>query len=122
MNNSKDFLKKYNIVPFISFKETPKRNVKLMSDEISTLKGTDGNPVEGVKYVVEEEGSKKSFFTSSISLIQKLSEFNPGDEVTIEMKSRKGNDGKWKSYFVVTKPEESGEQMNDEDGTINEPV
>lgn len=102
MQGSKDFIKKNNIVPFISFKDQARHQVKLLSDEIGQLKGIDGKDVEGVKYVVEENGEKKSFFTSSISLIQKLSVFNPGDEVVVEMKSRKDGNS-WKSYFVVSK-------------------
>ena len=102
MQNSKDYLKNHNVVPFISFKESPKHKVKLLSDEIGKIKDKQGVEVDGVHYSVEEAGTEKKFFTSSIGLIQRLAECEADETVTIEMKSKKGEKG-WQSYFVVTR-------------------
>ena len=88
-------------LPFISFKENPKHTVKLISSKVDKIKGTDGNEVEGVTFLVSENSVKGTFFTSSIGLIKQLAEFSPNDTVTIEMK-RKSVDGQFKSYYVVS--------------------
>lgn len=105
MQSSKDFLKNKGIMTRISFKESPVHTVKLLSDSIESIKDEKGEEVEGVKYLVEENGEKKSFFTSSVGLMQRLAEYKEGSTVTIEMKSKK-KDGKWISYFEVYSDEE----------------
>ncbi|GAG08913.1 unnamed protein product, partial [marine sediment metagenome] len=100
MESSKQYLKDNDIVPRISFKKDPKHTVKLLNDKIDTLKTNDGE-TQGVKYLVEEGGEKKTFFTGSVGLIQKLSDFNVGDTVVIEMKSI-NKDGNYISVFEVS--------------------
>ena len=102
MDNSKKFLKDNEILPRISFKEIPRHQVKLLKDKIDQIPGNTGEMVDGVNYFVEENGEKRSFFTSSISLIQKLSNCAIGDEVVITMKGKKTDSG-FKSYFIVSK-------------------
>ena len=92
MENSKQFLKEQNIRPKISFKEGPKRVVELMKDKTKTINTPQGDK-DGVEYLVKEQGEEKTFFTGSVSLIQKLAEYNEGNTVEIEMKSVPGQNG-----------------------------
>lgn len=101
MQESKEYLKDNNIVPRISFKKDPKHQLKLISDKKDSIQDENGLVVEGMKYEVEENGEKKTFFTTSVGLIQELSQRNEGDVVVIEMKSKKGNNG-FITYFEVT--------------------
>ena len=120
MDASKQFLKDNDIVPFISFKAIPKHTFKLLGDEIAEMQ-TEGKTVKGVRYAVEENGEKKSFFTGSSTLIARLSEFPIGTVVTVEMKKRKGDDGIWKSYFEISSGGESKktiDSVKDETPTI----
>ena len=105
MESSKLYLKEKGIVPSISFKESPIHTVKLLKDKADKITGNDGKVVEGIRYLVEEKGEKKNFFTSSDSLIQKLSGIKEGEEVTIEMKSKKTETG-FISFYEVKKSEE----------------
>ena len=103
MQASKEYMKTNQIVPYISFKDGSAHTVTLIKDKVDTIKDNqNGGMVEGVKYLVEENGEKKSFFTSSVGLIQKLSEYNEGDTVTIKMVSKKVN-GEFRSSFLVKK-------------------
>ena len=101
MKNSQQYLKDKGVVSRISFKKEPKHVVKLMADEKDSIQDDSGVTIEGVKYTVEENGEQKTFFTSSVGLIQALSEKNEGETVTIEMKSKKGLNG-FVTYFEVT--------------------
>lgn len=102
MQNSKEYLVNHQVRPFISFKDGKSHTVRLLKDKIDTLKDNQGNVKEGVKYLVMEGDTEKTFFTGSIALISKLAEYNEGDEVTIELKSRKAEGGEWRSYFEVS--------------------
>ena len=87
MQASKEFLKNNNIRPRISFKDGEPRTATLIKDEPdSFFDEQTKKTVNGVRYLVKEKGEEKTFFTGSIGLIQKLSEFNAGDEVVIQMK------------------------------------
>ena len=118
MEISKQFLNDSNWVPRISFKKTPVATVKLLDEKIDKIMTDDGE-TQGVKYLVEENGEKKSFFTGSMPLIQALSEYNKGDVVTIKMKSIKGRDGTFRSQFVVTK--DSQDEQEKEGSSYSEP-
>jgi hypothetical protein len=101
MDNSKKFLGNSDFVPFISFKENNTHTVKLIDDKESSMKDQNtGDMKKGMKYLVEEGGAKKSFFTGSLALISKLSEYKKGDVVTIKMVSKKGANGFVSSYEV----------------------
>jgi len=116
MQASKQYQKDHKIMPFISFKDGKSHSVKLLNDKVDTLTGTDGKEVEGIKYLVEENGEKKTFFTSSNTLISKLADLGEGDEVSIRMKSVQGKDGKWRSSYEVSA---KGKVIKDmEDGEI----
>jgi len=115
MQNSKQFLKDKDILPFISFKGGQAHELKLVQDKIETITGTDGKEVEGVKYKVIEGGVVKTFFTSSIALINKLADIEPDSVVKIQMKKRKDESGQYRSYFEVEKVGEEAEPIKDED-------
>ena len=75
----------------------------------------------------EEEGEKKTFFTSSVTLIQKMAEIEEGEEVSVQMKSRKTEDGKWQSYYEVQPKGRIAKDMGDdipviEEGEYGEPT
>lgn len=125
MQASKEYMKTNQIVPFISFKDGSAHTVKLIKDKVDSIKdGNNGGMVQGVKFLVEENGEKKSFFTSSVGLIQKLSDFSEGDVVTIKMVSKKVN-GEFRSSFVVSAGEgtgeEDGEEIDEEDAPSEAP-
>ena len=100
MEGSKEYLKKNSIFPRISFKTAPVHEVVLLKDKQDQIPGGDGKVVLGMNYLVEENGEKKTFFTSSDALISALSEFAEGSRVVIELKSRKTDTG-YSSYYEV---------------------
>src|SRR3990167_10939241 len=115
MDNSKEFLKKQNILPKISFKETPKVKVKLINDKETFIQTPTGDKA-GIKYLVEHEGEKKVIITGSVGLIQKLSQLESGTEVEIEMQNRGG-----KNRFVVAREGEDMPVIDEDDyGSLKE--
>ncbi len=104
MEASKQFLKDNNISQFISFQDGLPHTVKLMKDKVDSMPdrfGENGGKIQGMKYLVQEGGEQKTFFTTSIGLISKLAEFESGSVVTIQMKKKKVN-GQPQSYFLVS--------------------
>lgn len=97
MKNSEDYMKKNGIGSRISFSDGAAHTVKLLKDKEDSIPDQKGGDVVGMKYLVEENGEQKSFFTGSVSLIAKLAACNEGDIVTIKM--GKANN---KSFYTVT--------------------
>jgi len=97
MKGAKDFLKENDIVPRISFNDTPTHTVKLLASKPDEIDDGKGSKVTGLKVLVEEDGEKRSFFTSSVMLITKLGELEEGAVVTISLKKRNN-----KSIFEIT--------------------
>ena len=120
MENSKKFLAKSDFIPYISFKEQASHTVKLLNDKEDTImdKAT-GKLIPCVKYLVEEQGQKKSFSTTSLGLVEKLAKFSIGDIVTITLGSKKGANGFVSVYEVhsdklpLTKVEPSVDPINE---------
>lgn len=108
MENSKKYMKENGLQTRISFNDGSEHTVKIIKDKVDSIPTSTGLK-EGMKYLVEEAGEQKTFFTGSIGLIGKLSECEAGDVVSIQMK--KANN---KSYFVVKK---QGELIGD-DGVV----
>lgn len=100
MKNAQKYLKQKDIRARISFKDGKQHTVILRESEVDTIH-SDGEEIEGVRFVVEEEGDEKSFFTSSIKLIQELASKEEGDVVEIQMKSKKSESGNWFSTYEV---------------------
>ena len=105
MKESKQFLKDKNIKPRISFKDGNPHVVKLINDKIDEIDDGTGKTVEGMSYLVEEDGDQKTFFTSSIGLISALSELEHGAVVRIVMKKKKGEKG-YISFYEIEKVED----------------
>lgn len=105
MKASKEYMKKNNISAYISFKDGQAHTFKLIDDKEDSIKDTrSGVDVVGVRYLVEENGEKKSFFTSSSALISKLAEFEPGTIVTARLTSTNAG-GQYKSVYEVVEGE-----------------
>ena len=111
MRESQNFMKKHQVLPNISFKDGKIHKVKLIQDQIKTITSPDGQAIEGVAYKVIEDGIPKRFFTSSTSLIAKLSEYPEETTVTIQMKQRKTEQG-FRSFYEVKEVKE-GPVMTD---------
>lgn len=119
MEASQKYMKDNGILNRISFADGAAHKVKLLKDKVDSIPGgPNGTQVEGMKYLVEENGEQKSFFSGSVGLIAKLAVCEVGDVVTIQMK--KANN---KSFYSVTKeggeeivtPEDGGEIADDEE-------
>ena len=102
-------------MPFISFKDGQPHKLKILNAKEDTLKDENGQPIEGMKFLVEEDGERKTFFTSSISLISQLADIEEGAVATIKMGRRKTEKG-WRSYFEVSK--EGEEQFEEIDNPL----
>lgn len=110
-------MKDNGILPRISFNDGAPHTVKLVKDKVDKIPDGKGGTVDGMKFMVEEGGESKTFFTGSVGLISKLASVEEGTTVTIQMK--KANN---KSYFVVTtadgnevKSEDEGEIVADDE-------
>lgn len=123
MDIAKNFLKKHNIVPTISFKDGKAHTLKILNAKEDSLTDDTGKVIEGMAFLVEEDGEHKRFFTGSISLISKLANVELNDVVEIQMKKKKTDKG-YKSYFSVKKGqsevEEVSEDLSDDDIPIIE--
>ena len=106
MEKSKQFLKDHDILPRVSFEKGKPRTLQIIDDRPEEITDKDGKKVEGMKYKVTENGEPKTIFTSSIALISKLAEIDPGTMVEITQKGYK-QDGEWRTtYEVVQKGED----------------
>jgi hypothetical protein len=97
MDNSKKYLDENGYDDRISFSDGKTHTVKLLKDKEGTIPGPRGD-VKGMKYLVEEDGKQKSFFTSSLGLVSKLALCSENDVVSIHM--GKANN---KSFYTVVK-------------------
>jgi len=104
MDASKKFLDTNDIIPFLSFGDGEPHTVTIFKDKEDQMENTQGDKagemIDGVSYLVEEDGTKKSFFTASVTLIGKLAEKKAGDVVTIRQTKTKGSKGFRTSYEV----------------------
>ena len=115
MQNSKQWMKESGCGNKISFKDGSAHTVKLLKDKVDSIPDGRGGTINGMKYLVEENGEQKTIFTGSVGLISKLVECEEGDVVNIQMKSINN-----KSFYTVTKAgQEVGEKapLSDEEET-----
>lgn len=113
MQNSKQYLQTHKILPRISFKDGQAHLVKLLNDKEDKIKDDTGKEIEGMKYLVVESGENKTFFTSSTSLISQLAECEVNEEVSVQMKSVKGEDGTWRSQYKVIRKGQAVKPMGE---------
>ena len=115
MDAAKKHMKDNDQVPFLSFKVNENTVVTLLADKQDKIKDKrSGEMVEGIAFLVMHKETKKSFFTTSYVLIQKLAEFNPNDVVTIRQYKKQGNDGAITSYEVEAGAHEEQETIQTE--------
>lgn len=101
MKGAKSFMKNNDQIAFISFKVNEPRHLKLVDSKEDKIKDKrSGEMVDGVKFLVEEHGEKKTFFTSSFKLIGLLSDFEEGSEVTV-MQVKYNDGGTFKTSYEV---------------------
>lgn len=106
MNPEEEFLKDKNIVESISFKDGKVHNVEIQNREKRTITDREGKEINGIAYLVKENGEFKRIFTSSIKLIQLLKDVKDGESVEIEMKKYKKGD-EFRTTYEVKKGETS---------------
>ena len=106
MLNSKQYLKENGIRPRISFKDGSSHVVKLLKDKRDEILTEAEEVKKGVTYLVLEDNEEKTFFTTSANLIEKLSQYDEGEEVEIQMKRKQGLKGYISVYDVKRSKEE----------------
>lgn len=125
MKNSKELLVRANIIPKLRLaikeegkapKPTGPHRVKILEDKIQRGKDHEGKIIDIVRYTFEENNEKKRYDVPVKNkegelhyLVQRLSEFEEGQEIIIEMK-KKGA----KNYVSVTPVESSVDVEVDE--------
>ena len=106
MKPEEEFLKKHKVVPTLKFVSGEPVRVKILKRKLDVIPTEEGDK-EGVKYLVElEEGGKRRFFTTSISLVSQLLPYEDGDWVEITMTKIKTGDG-YRTRYAVKKVKES---------------
>lgn len=111
-NAAKDFLKDNEYMPRISFVDGQEHTVELGKAKRDII-AKDGENIDGIKFLVKEDGEAKTFFTSSVSLVDKLSGYNSGDVVKIKMRKYKNPEGQFRATYEVA-------LVNKADGTVEE--
>ena len=93
MENTKKYIetaqKESGDMGYISFKDGVAHTLKVLKDKEDTMPdkyNAGGGTVKGMKYLVEENGVQKTFFTSSLALMSKLVDIPYGEEITIQLK------------------------------------
>lgn len=118
MKAAEEFCQQNDIRPTISFKDGQPHEVTFVSSKLDERE-FDGQAKKGITCLVKEGGIEKSFFTSSVSLIASLTSIQVDDTVVIELVSRKGSDGGFKSSFVVRKAGDAPTDREEELPTID---
>lgn len=100
MEGAKQFLKDKGIMSRISFQDLAEHQFELINSKADKI--SDGNGViEGVKFLVNDGGENKTFFTGSPELIQKLSELEEHTVVKVQMVKRNTQKGVRSGYSVT---------------------
>lgn len=132
MRNSKELLKKANIVPRLKLatkkagggvQGTGPHRVKLVEDKIVKGKDFEGNVIDKMRFLVDENGETKMYEcpikdkeTGQLHyLVQRMSEFAEGDEVIMEYK-RAGMKGHIEVLSVS-----GGESYDEEESQASSP-
>jgi len=102
MEAIKNFLKEHQMLPKISFKDKKEHTVEIVKAKEESFNNEKGELVEGVKFLVTEDGEPKTFFTASQDLLTQLAECKEGETYKIKMYSESVG-GVIKSRFSVQK-------------------
>jgi hypothetical protein len=127
MEAPKEYLKKHENYERVNFKDGLEHVLELLNAKIDVYVDNKTNKEnEGVKFLVKEGDELKTFFTSSIDLITKLSDIEEKTMVKITQVKYFGNNNKELTGYNVSKLvgdayEKVGEDIQDSDSlpTIN---
>lgn len=106
MEVAKAYLKKYKLDNTISFKDGKEHTVKILKAKEASIPGQNGETKNGLKVLVEEAGSQKSFFTTSTPLIKNLAKVKEGEVVSIRLK-QVSKDGGFISVYIFKNADEA---------------
>ena len=84
----KNWLQSHNILPRISFKDRKEHIIEMVKAKSESFTNNDGELVEGIKFLVREDGEPKTFFTASQDLLLKLVECQEGEIYKVKMIAR----------------------------------
>lgn len=103
-------MKDHQILPRISFEPNKPRTLKIIKRKREKFTNTDGDLVDGIKYLVLENGEAKTFFTASQTLISKLADIP--NETIVKITQKKVRDGGMiKTTYDVSFFTEEGEAI-----------
>lgn len=132
MRTSKALLAKAGILPQLKLgikldkggvKPTGPHRVKVLADKVIRKADINsGQQIEWVRYLLEENGEKKTYDTKQNDkdgnlsyLVQRFAEVKEGDEVILEMKKRGV-----KNYIQIIPVEHNGGQLVEADEEYND--
>jgi len=124
MEETKKWLKK-NYVPRISFNDGVPHIITILKEKEEEFTDKKGEQVNGIKYLVKEDGIAKSVFTTSFALLQRLAEVPLGSKVKVLQKriSVNGNPQTTYQAWLIdgdTEEEIIPDESNDDIPTIEE--
>ncbi len=82
----KSFLKDHDIFPKVDFSDKKVHTVKILNVKREKFTDRNNKEVEGMKFLVEEDGEMKTILTTSSALLLKLRDSEEGDFYKIQMK------------------------------------
>jgi len=108
MEEIKQWLKSHQILPRISFKDRKEHTIEIIKARAESFNNDKDELVEGIKFLVKEDGEAKTFFTASQDLLLKLADCQEGEVFKVKM-CAKNVGGVIKTYYEVKKVEDNQE-------------
>jgi len=108
MQEIKDWLHSHQILPRISFKDRKEHTIEIAKARAESFNNDKDELVEGIKFLVKEDGEPKTFFTASQDLLLKLANSQEGEVYMVKM-CAKNVGGIVKTYYEVKKVEGENE-------------
>ena len=117
MKEIRDWLHNHQVLPKISFKDRQEHEIEIVKARAESFTNDKNELVEGIKFLVKEDGEPKTFFTASSDLLLKLADSNEGERYKIKMIT-KNVGGKIKTGYDVKKIEGENEIQMEADDNI----
>ena len=117
MEEIKSWLKDHKILPRISFKDRQAHIVEILKARAESFTNDKDEFVEGMKFLVNENGEFKTFFTASQDLLLKLADCQEKEVYKIKM-CAKNTGGIIRTSYEVSKIEGENEVQIDENANI----
>ena len=117
MEEIKSWLKDHKILPRISFKDRQAHIVEILRARSESFTNDKDEFVEGMKFLVNENGELKTFFTASQNLLLKLADCQTKEIYKIQM-CAKNTGGIIRTSYEVSKIEGENEVQVDENANI----